>query len=108
MNVNAFGGHQAAGIGGGLNGAATTSSITINGGNVCAYGGRWAAGIGDGDSLLTNWIEKCTDSYGIIINGGTVNAVGGIACPGIGTTDEFSSHTRNGTSGMEIHLNGGR
>mgnify|MGYP006928557834 CR=1 FL=1 len=106
-NVNAFGGHQAAGIGGGLNGAATASSITINGGNVCAYGGRWAAGIGDGDSLLENWTEKCANSYAIIINGGTVSSVGGVACPGIGTTDELSSLSRSGTSGMEIHLNGG-
>lgn len=106
-NVNAFGGHQAAGIGGGLNGAATASSIIINGGNICAYGGRWAAGIGDGDSLQENWTEKCANSYAIIINGGTVNAVGGVACTGIGTTDELSSLSRSGISGMEIQLNGG-
>lgn len=107
-NVNAFGGHQAAGIGGGLNGAATSTAITINGGNVCAYGGRWAAGIGDGDSLQERWAEKCLDDYSIVINGGTVYAVGGVACPGIGTTDQLSAgQSRTGTSGMEIHLNGG-
>ena len=107
-SVNAFGGHQAAGIGGGLNGAATSTTITINGGNICAYGGRWAAGIGDGDSLQENWTAKCSDGYSIVINGGTVNAVGGVACPGIGTTDQLSAgQSRTGTSGMEIHLNGG-
>ncbi len=107
-NINAHGGHQAAGIGGGLNGAATSTSITINGGNVAAYGGRWAAGIGDGDSLQNNWTTKCTDSYSIVINGGTIQATGGVNCPGIGTTDEVSNkQTRKDTSGLTIHLNGG-
>lgn len=107
-NINAHGGHQAAGIGGGLNGAATSTSITINGGNVAAYGGRWAAGIGDGDSLQNNWTTKCTDSYSIVINGGTIQATGGVNCPGIGTTDEVSANqTRKDTSGLTIQLNGG-
>ena len=105
--INAFGGHEAAGIGGGLNGAATNTSVTINGGNVNAYGGRWAAGIGDGDSLQDNWTTKYTDGYSIVINGGKVNAVGGVGCPGIGTTDEVSTLARKGTSGLTIHLNGG-
>lgn len=108
-NVNAFGGHEGAGIGGGVNGAATDSSITINGGTVNAYGGRWAAGIGDGDSLQANWSEKYTASYQIIINGGTVNATGGVACPAIGATDELSSlDSRKGTSGLEIVIDGGK
>lgn len=107
-NVNAFGGHEAAGIGGGMNGAATATSIIINGGTINAYGGRWAAGIGDGDSLQANWSSKFADSYKIIINGGTVNATGGVACPAIGTTDEISSlEGRKGTSGLEIIINGG-
>ena len=106
-NINAYGGHQAAGIGGGLNGAATNTSVTINGGNVNAYGGRWAAGIGDGDSLQDNWTTKYTENYSIVINGGKVNAVGGVGCPGIGTTDEISTLARKGTSGLTIHLNGG-
>ena len=108
--INAFGGHEAAGIGGGLNGAATNTSVTINGGNVNAYGGRWAAGIGDGDSLQNNWTTKYTDNYSIVINGGKVNAVGGVGCPGIGTTDEISAGdgiSRISTSGLTIHLNGG-
>lgn len=106
-NINARGGHQAAGIGGGLNGAATNTSITINGGNVNAYGGRWAAGIGDGDSLQNYWTTKYTDDYSIVINGGKVSAVGGVGCPGIGTTDEVSTLSRRGTSGLTINLNGG-
>lgn len=107
--INAYGGHEAAGIGGGLNSAATSSSIIINGGTVNAYGGRWAAGIGDGDSLQNDWSGSFTDSYSIVINGGTVSAVGGVGCPGIGATDELSAgQTRKDTSGMEIHINGGR
>lgn len=108
-NINAYGGHEAAGIGGGLNSAATATSITINGGNVNAYGGRWAAGIGDGDSLQNAWSTKYTDDYKICINGGTVYAVGGVACPGIGCTDQVSSGwSRTGTSGLQIDINGGR
>ena len=109
-NINAHGGHQASGIGGGLNGAATNTSVTINGGNVNAYGGRWAAGIGDGDSLQNNWTTKYTENYSIVINGGKVNAVGGVGCPGIGSTDEISAGngiSRISTSGLTIHLNGG-
>lgn len=109
-NINAHGGHQAAGIGGGLNGAATNTSVTINGGNVNAYGGRWAAGIGDGDSLQNNWTTKYTENYSIVINGGKVNAAGGVGCPGIGSTDEVSAGngiSRISTSGLTIHLNGG-
>ena len=109
-NINAYGGHQAAGIGGGLNGAATSTSITINGGNINAKGGRWAAGIGDGDSIDKNWSTKYTYAYLISINGGKVDAVGGVGCPGIGTTDAISTDTgstRTGTSGLTINLNGG-
>lgn len=109
-NINAHGGHEGAGIGGGVNGAATSTSITINGGNVNAYGGRWAAGIGDGDSLQNNWTTKYESEYSININGGKVSAVGGVGCPGIGTTDEVSAGkdiTRISTSGLTIHLNGG-
>ena len=109
-NINAHGGHQASGIGGGLNGAATNTSVTINGGNVNAYGGRWAAGIGDGDSLQNNWTTKYTENYSIVINGGKVNAAGGVGCPGIGSTDEVSAGngiSRISTSGLTIHLNGG-
>ncbi len=107
-NINAHGGHEGAGIGGGVNGAATSTSITINGGNVNAYGGRWAAGIGDGDSLQNDWTTKYESKYSIEIKGGKVNAVGGVGCPGIGSTDEVSAgQTRKSTSGLTIYLSGG-
>ena len=109
--INAFGGHGAAGIGGGINGAATSTQITITGGTVTAKGGRWAAGIGDGDSLQANYATCFTNSYTIEINGGTVEAIGGVACPGIGTTDNISAGSdaagQFSTSGLSIHLNGG-
>lgn len=109
--INAYGGHQAAGIGGGVNGAATSTKITINGGTVTAKGGRWAAGIGDGDSLQENYTTCFTNSYTIEINGGTVEAIGGVACPGIGTTDNISGGEglggRLSNSGLLIHLYGG-
>ena len=111
--INAFGGHGAAGIGGGINGAATSSNskITIHGGTVTAKGGRWAAGIGDGDSLQANYTTCFTNSYTIEINGGTVEAIGGVACPGIGTTDNISGGDglggRLSNSGLSIYLYGG-
>ena len=107
-NIEAYGGHQAAGIGGGLNSAATSTSITISGGNIKARGGRWAAGIGDGDSLQNNWTTKYESKYSIEIKGGKVNAIGGVGCPGIGSTDEVSAgHNRKSTSGLTINLSGG-
>ena len=112
-NINAHGGHQAAGIGGGLNGAATSNSITINAGNVNAYGGRWAAGIGDGDSVPSDgggfYASTYGNNYSIVINGGAVNVVGGVNCPGIGSTDNITAgdYSTKIKSGMEIHINGG-
>ena len=111
-NINAHGGHQAAGIGGGLNGAATSTSITINGGNVAAYGGRWAAGIGDGDSSpqdLGFYASTFENSYTVSINGGKVTAIGGVNCPGIGSTDNVTAGTYSShiISGLTIQLNGG-
>lgn len=107
--INAYGGHQAAGIGGGLNGAATSTAITINGGNITVRGGRWAAGIGDGDSLQDGYSGDFAKDYSINIHGGTVNAVGGVACPGIGSTDSLSSGvTDSATSGLEITIDGGK
>ena len=106
--IHAFGGHQAAGIGGGLNSAATATSITINGGKVNAEGGRWAAGIGDGDSLQDQYTGQYSNSYSININGGTVTAVGGVANSGIGCADGLSSGVNTTTtSGMKINITGG-
>lgn len=115
-NIEAFGGYAAAGIGGGVNSAATQSSITINGGNVIAHGGRFAAGIGDGDSVPNNdggmstTFETATGR--IEINGGTVTAYGGVASPGIGCSDDISETSGKGygadaTRKLEIAINGG-
>lgn len=99
--IHAFGGHEAAGIGGGVNGAATSSSITITGGTIEAHGGRWAAGIGDGDSLPDRPTNQFSKSYSVNISGGMVTAVGGVGCAGIGCTDNVNN------SGMTIKLSGG-
>ncbi len=99
--IHAFGGHQAAGIGGGVNGAATSTSITITGGTIEAHGGRWAAGIGDGDSLPDRPTNQFSKSYSVNISGGTVTAVGGVGCAGVGCTDDVKN------SGMTIRLSGG-
>lgn len=99
--IHAFGGHEAAGIGGGVNGAATSTSITITGGTIEAHGGRWAAGIGDGDSLPDRPTNQFSKSYSVNISGGTVTAVGGVGCAGVGCTDDVKN------SGMTIRLSGG-
>lgn len=110
--IEAFGGYAAAGIGGGVNGAATTSKITINDGTVIAHGGRFAAGIGDGDSTSRNPSNSFTQATGLIeINGGTVTAYGGVASPGIGCTDDITDTSKgfaaNSTSKLQIAVNGG-
>ena len=99
--IHAFGGHQAAGIGGGVNGAATSSSITITGGTIEAHGGRWGAGIGDGDSIDRAASNRFSKSYSVNISGGTLTAVGGVGCAGVGCTDDVKN------SGMTIRLSGG-
>ena len=96
-NVEALGGHCAAGIGGGLNSAATTGTIKLLGGEITAEGGCWAAGIGEGDSVngATSNMFTTGDGYEIIIGGDlnrslTVKAYGGYCASGIGTTDEIT------------------
>lgn len=107
-NIYAVGGHQAAGIGGGVNSAATTSQIVINGGNITAIGGRFATGIGDGDSISNSESSLYQESYAIVINGGTVNAYGGTSSAAIGTTDNITAGTSFGkTSGLSITIAGG-
>lgn len=90
--ITAAGGHQAAGIGGSVNGSATTSKIEINGGNITAIGGRWACGIGDGDSMPNDVANIYKEEKQIIINGGTVHAYGGTAAAAIGTTDAIGQY----------------
>lgn len=112
--VYAQGGVQAAGIGGGCNGAATAGGIMITGGTVTAQGGGWAAGIGDGDSVqngtsqITN-SDFYTDPYYIDITGGTVNAYGGKEASGIGATDRVQAGQYDipSNSSLRINLEGG-
>ena len=120
--IYAVGGHLAAAIGGGFNGASTTSKIEINGGDITAIGGRFATGIGDGDSLDKNSSSGAPNtnsrspspsfvkSAEIIINGGNIMAYGGTAAAAIGTTDEVSDSKgfgANAVSGLTIEINGG-
>ncbi|MBO7275428.1 MAG: hypothetical protein J6V15_03535, partial [Clostridia bacterium] len=110
-NVEAFGGYQAAGIGGAVNSPATTGMIQINGGNVIAHGGRWAAGLGDGDTVNGGAPNTFINASTLIeINGGTVEAYGGVASPGIGAADEVShgnGFTTSAIRQLQINLNGG-
>lgn len=121
-NIVAVGGFKSAGIGGGVNGAVSNGSITINGDSaisaanktkVTAIGSFYAAGIGEGDSVPNAGSNKDFETlkYSIVINGGEVYAQGGYKASGIGTTDELTSSTQNNdlglTSGMTIDLNGG-
>ncbi len=109
--ITAVGGHTAAGIGGGLNGAASSSKIEINGGNVTAVAGRWSAAIGDGDSVSgntsTSFDISNDNSYEIIINGGIINAYGGLSASAIGTTDEVTNKGNQQTSALSITITGG-
>jgi uncharacterized protein YjdB len=65
-SIDAYGGDNGAGIGGGNN--ENNANISIYSGTVNAYGGENAAGIGSGNGK---------NSYAVTIHGGTVNAVGG-------------------------------
>lgn len=106
--VLAVGGHLAAGIGGGVNSAATCSQIVIAGGNITAIGGRFATGIGDGDSISDSESILYSESYSIVISGGEVDAYGGTSSAAIGTTDNITQGTSFGrTSGLSITMVGG-
>ncbi|PWL96714.1 MAG: hypothetical protein DBY04_08475 [Clostridiales bacterium] len=110
--ITAVGGHLAAGIGGGVNSAATSSQIVIDGGNITAIGGRFATGIGDGDSITGVESIRYAESYSIIINGGTVDAYGGTSSAAIGTTDNITAGGDNNNpfgqvSGLSITISGG-
>ena len=70
--VNAIGGSSGAGIGGGSTGAGGTIEIGDNA-TVTATGGSGAAGIGNG----YNCTAYTNEQFNITISGGTVNATGG-------------------------------
>ena len=115
--IYAVGGHLAAAIGGGFNGASTTSKIEINGGEITAIGGRFATGIGDGDTIDRQYTANRSgpspcfgEPSKIIINGGIVKAYGGTAAAAIGTGDKVTMSEglgENTKSGLEIIINGG-
>ena len=109
--LRAYGGSEAAGIGGGI--SCKGSNITINSGTVIATGGEKGAGIGGGSNTSTGespaagetgstggtGSTKSGDGCNIIINGGTVIATGGEGAAGIGGG-------ANG-DGKNITINGG-
>lgn len=108
-NITAVGGHQAAGIGGGVNSASTSSEIVINGGEITAIGGRFATGLGDGDSFNGGTSRAYLESHAVIVNGGRLHAYGGTSAAGLGTTDHVSSSQgfEGSYHGLEIAVNGG-
>ena len=124
-SLNAKGGQDGAGIGGGSSGAG--SDITITGGKVTAQGGNYGAGIGGGaygngsDITVTGGeVTANSGNYGagiggggwgngnnISISGGKVTATGGMFAAGIG-----GGMHRDGNditiSGGEVSAAGGR
>ena len=95
-SLEATGGTNGAGIGGGSGG-----NITINGGTVTASGGTWGAGIGGGERGAGG---------NITINGGMVTAIGGtgnsyFGGAGIGCGGGTGSDERG--KGGTITINGG-
>lgn len=86
--ITACGGQNGAGIGGGAGGSC--GSIDVRGGEIIARGGEGAAGIGSGSSGICSSIE---------IEGGTITAEGGEGAAGIGSGS-------NGSCG-NIEIEGG-
>lgn len=102
-SLNATGGQDGAGIGGGNRGVG--NDITITGGEVIANGGSYAAGIGGGRFNGGNYSDGSgTD---ITISGGKVTATGGLFGAGIG-----GGMNRDGNditiSGGEVSAIGGK
>lgn len=93
--IDARGGREGAGIGGGFGGSG--SNITITGGRVIATGGNFAAGIGGGNQGNSG---EPGDGSNITITGGEVIATGGDFAAGIGGG--------TGGNGSNITISGGR
>ncbi len=99
IKVNATGGKNAAGIGGGHDGVETDSPrITIFGGSVTANGGSEGAGIGGGNE------QKAAP---IFIHGGTVTAVSPSLGAGIGGGDNGGTYGIKITGGT-VYARGGK
>ena len=94
-SLNAKGGQDGAGIGGGSSGAG--SDITITDGEVNATGGKYGAGIGGGEYGI---------GKDIIITGGEVNATGGRFSAGIGGGSRGTGSDIT-ISGGEVNASGG-
>ncbi len=80
--IEAHGGSNAAGIGGGNNESSGFQSISIYGGTINSYGGSYGAGIGTGDDNKNNGV--------ITIYDGIIEAHGGKKAAGIGGGDSCS------------------
>ena len=100
-SLNAIGGDNGAGIGGGNNDSC--GSVAINGGTVIAQGGVSGAGIGGGNGWVNYYATDGGNGGNIAINGGTVTANGGNGGAGIG-----GGGSGNGTGiGGMISISGG-
>ena len=95
LYVEARGGANGAGIGGGYGG--DSGNITINRGTVRAYGGEGAAGIGGGNGNSGREIH---------IHNGDIEATGGIGGAGIGGGKDHNAGTVNIKAG-NVSANGG-
>lgn len=98
--IEAWGGLNAAGIGGGSKGGAT---VTINGGKVTAFGGFFDTQISPpiGGAGIGGGMTPMDKNVNITINGGVVDAKAGPKNAAIGST-----YTTTGTVGITI--NGGQ
>lgn len=83
-SLKAYGGENAAGIGGGAE--QSTSKLEIANGKIYAEGGQWAAGIGGGYRSGWSWGSTNTNTKNdeVTISGGEVTAQGGAYAAGIG------------------------
>lgn len=103
-SLNAYGGEDAAGIGGG-NGY-STSKLEIANGKIHAEGGQWAAGIGGGYNWSSPWAQNPkTKNDEVTISGGEVEAYGGEAAAGIGGSSLDSAKVT--ISGGKVTAHGG-
>ena len=104
--INAWGGGQGSGIGGGFrsNNAASSpkGQIIITDGNITATGGSYSAGIGGG---FENGISG-SNGVSVSISGGTLNAAGGEAGAGIGSGGYYEAGATNRTA-VDVNITGG-
>ena len=102
-SLNAQGGKDAAGIGGGR--GYSTSKLEIANGKIHAEGGQWAAGIGGGYNWSGPWGPTITKNDEVTISGGEVEAYGGEAAAGIGGSSLDSAKVT--ISGGKVTAHGG-